>query len=151
MGMLEISVDAADLRALEELGDQLTRDPTPVLEEIAEELERLLHDHLEAADFPALSPVTLEIRERRGRTGKIPLVDTGDMRSRIRSRVKGDTAAAGAPWPALVHQVGFQASEEAAIPGVSVPARPFVYVDDDEMEPLIDRIEDWHLGPPSGI
>lgn len=145
-GLLEISVDHEGIRALEELHERLNRSPKPVLEEVAEGLAALLRQHIDAGDFPPLSPVTLEIRRRRGQTGTSPLIDMGAMVGSIRSRATKDVAIASVGWPAQRIDAGFTTGEKSAIPGKEVPARRFVFFRDEDLDPFQDKIAEFLLG-----
>ena len=151
MELFQVSIDEADLRDLERLDAQLKKDPLPVLEDIADRLEGFLRKHLTSGEHAPLAASTLEIRQRRGRPGSKPLVDTGDTLAGIRSRATKTMARASAPWPALPVQLGGTTSKTAAIPGAKVPPRPFVFIREDEQEELFDAVEEFYFDAPPGV
>jgi phage gpG-like protein len=145
--LLDIAIDEAQLRALEQLDAHLNQDREPLLEEIAGMLEDLLRQHAEAGDFAPIAESTIEVRKRRGRDDTTPLFDTSSMVGDIRSKTTDDTASASAPWPALALALGVTLGQKSAFPGAKLPARAFVYLSEEEQEGFVDIVEEFFLGP----
>ena len=90
----------------------------------------------DGAPFAPLSPVTLEIRRKRGRMGSKPLMDTEELvRSGISYRlIDGGLALVASRQGAPAVQLGATGAGRGR--KVTIPARPFLGVSDGDLEEI---------------
>ena len=122
-----------------------------VMKRIADGLADDIRRNLTEGNFTPLSPVTLEIRRRRGRgAGNKPLHATGALLASVKAQATEFVAeAAATKFYAGFVQLGFTTSPESAIPGKVVPGRPFMTISESRSEWAMDLILRWVTGEDS--
>ena len=134
--MIEISLDdTAITDALRRLGATLT-DMSPVMQEIAEGLQKSTQDRIMAGQSPdgtsfaPRSQVTLARYEKKGWSFRGPLMLTGTMQSQIFAEADSTLARIGSnALQAAVMQFGRPqgaSRKSPPIPWGNIPARPFL-------------------------
>lgn len=148
MPVLEIDTPDRDqlVAELTAIHEKLHASLKPVYEQISERMATAVRASLQSGSFAPLSPVTLEIRARRGGGGSTPLSASGKMAGSVTARATEKAAIARIGWPALAHQEGYVTSPKSAIPNKVVPARPFAVLGDDVIEGAFTLIEEHYFG-----
>lgn len=109
----------------------------PVLVDIAKRLAERIVSNIDAAAVKPLSETTLRIRRTRknkpANSSSTPLVDTGEMRSRVKTFVSDTVAqAASDKFYAGFVQLGIR-NTSGAVPGKVIPGRPFMLLHPDDI------------------
>lgn len=125
----------------------------PVMEPIAKRLADRILRNIDAGgvnNLP-LSPVTLRIRETRKdkptSSSTAPLVDIGKMRSRVKSFATDNSAHALADtFYAGFQHIGFTTSPKSAVPNRKVPGRPFMTLDQGDVDWAMEQLYAFVFG-----
>lgn len=153
--LLRYTVDDAVSPAMTELARRLGN-LTPVMDEIGGALETstVLRFERETGPGGAKWPPSLRAQLTGGQT----LTDTARLRQSITHRADSDSVAVGTNVIyAAIHQFGGTISAKSAralvfrladgttrqVRSVTIPARPFLGVDDDDRAAIADIISDW--------
>lgn len=153
--LIRYTVDDAVSPAMAELARRLGN-LTPVMDEIGGALETstVLRFERETGPDGAKWPPSLRAQLTGGQT----LTDTARLRQSITHRADSDSVAVGTNVVyAAIHQVGGTIRAKSArglafrladggfrrVQSVTIPARPFLGVDDDDQGAIADIISDW--------
>ena len=133
------------VNAISGLRDRLGVTPRDVIRQIAEHWANEVFprrvDQGGARPWPPLSPVSIKLRGP-----SRPLQGRGRLRSGFHLLFATDRKAVVANPFGAVHQFGATTGEGAAIPGVRIPARPFMTITDEDIDDAMSVIERHYFG-----
>lgn len=135
--------DRAIMERLSELAAR-SSDLTPVMADISEIIKTAVEENFRVEGRPkwvALSPVTIKKREKKGKwPGKILQVN-GRLAGSLTSKHDSNSATVGVISKyARIHQFGGQAGKGKK---VTIPARPYLKLENDDKEAIIHAIEHY--------
>lgn len=135
-----------------ELGKRFRGSKRPVMDKIAKRLAERIRSNIDAGQVQPLSPATLRMRRTRKAspsTSAQPLLDTGHMKSRVTTRVSEFVAQAWADtFYATFVQLGIKQTS-GAIPGKRIPPRPFMVLDEGDVDWAAEMVMDYMTGERS--
>ncbi|HNU81943.1 MAG TPA: phage virion morphogenesis protein [Thermoanaerobaculia bacterium] len=150
---LKITVEGADeaATAIRAVGDRIGASLRPFFEVLGADWEAAFQGRIDKeggeSPWPPMSATRARIRARSQTPGSFPLLrETGDLRASILSEITDETLAVGTnlPYAALLH-FGGTTAPGSAVPGASVPPRPFVYLTNEQVYDAIEMLYDWLL------
>lgn len=148
---IEIAGAAEAQKALLAAADRFEQPPRPLFEALGAEWESSFRQHIRDQGVPdAFAPLAASTVARRKRAGFGPspiLIRTGDLLQSIRTlEVTDSELAVGTQQEsAALLQFGGATSSRSAMPGATIPARPFVLLTAQELEDTYAMVEAYYL------
>ena len=148
---LQIHVEGASpaAHAIRAVGERITGPLRPFFEVLGADWEAAFQGRIDKeggeSPWPPMSATRARIRARSQTPGSFPLLrETGDLRASILSEITDETLAVGTnlPYAALLH-FGGTTAPGSAVPGASVPPRPFVYLTNEQVYDAVDMLNAW--------
>ena len=157
---LSISVTGADeaATAIRAVSDRIAGSLRPFFEVLGADWEAAFQERIDSEGaglgWAPMSAARARIRARSQTPGSFPLLrETGDLRASIVSSFTGDTLAVGTDLPyASLLQFGGVTAPGSAVPGATVPPRPFVFLTDQQVYDAIEMLQEYLFdeGPRRG-
>ena len=157
---LQIHVEGASpaAHAIRAVGERITGPLRPFFEVLGADWEAAFQERIDSeggeTPWPPMSATRRRIRAGSQTPGDFPLLrETGDLRASIVSSFTGDTLAVGTDLPyASLLQFGGVTAPGSAVPGATVPPRPFVFLTDQQVYDAIEMLQEYLFdeGPRRG-